>query len=378
MIRRVRDKHGLLQLSKRAKAFHPGQGVYRSSYKNARRLTATENNIAYRTADYLRYQQMDFVVGIQICLSNNHTVLLQPGETTSDPTQQRADGSPKANAVKHLVDICDDLQGRYPKDFKFTGWHPHCRCHVITILKSKDEIKRDIKRLENGETVDNTSVNEVTELPKNFETWIKNNEERLKGRATLPYFITDNQRQVNGILGIKHYLCESKLDTSINKIRKSLVRQDREIMYVLNSKGQIISTIKGGKLSVEFEEETSKVLENTIITHNHPTGKGINGISQFGYSLSSQDVYEAILCNVKQMIAETQYYRYLIERPERGWRVNADDVKKRYAEIYKEIVKKYERSIIAHRAINYIQHIVMKQLAKEYEFIYRYENLKKN
>lgn len=202
MIRRVRDKRGLLQLSKRAKAFHPGQGVYRSSYKNARRLTATENNIAYRTADYLRYQQMDFVVGIQICLSNNHTVLLQPGETTSDPTQQRADGSPKTNAVKHLVDICDDLQGRYPKDFKFTGWHPHCRCHVITILKSKDEIKRDIKRLANGETVDNTSVNEVTELPKNFETWIKNNEERLKGRATLPYFIKDNQRQVNGILGI--------------------------------------------------------------------------------------------------------------------------------------------------------------------------------
>lgn len=203
MIRRVRDKHGLLQLSKRAKAFHPGQGVYRSSYKNARRLTATENNIAYRTADYLRYQQMDFVVGIQICLSNNHTVLLQPGETTADPTQQRADGSPKTNAVKHLVDICDDLQGRYPKDFKFTGWHPHCRCHVITILKSKDEIKQDIKRLANGETVDNTSVNEVTELPKNFETWIKNNEERLKGRATLPYFIKDNQRQVNGILGIE-------------------------------------------------------------------------------------------------------------------------------------------------------------------------------
>lgn len=217
LFRRVRDKRGLLQLSKRAKAFHPGQGVYRSSYKNARRLTATENNIAYRTADYLRYQQMDFVVGIQICLSNNHTVLLQPGETTADPTQQRADGSPKANAVKHLVDICDDLQGRYPKDFKFTGWHPHCRCHVITILKSKDEIKRDIKRLANGETVDNTSVNEVTELPKNFTEWVQNNEERLKGRATLPYFIKDNQRQVNGILGIEE---PKKKELSLFEIAK--------------------------------------------------------------------------------------------------------------------------------------------------------------
>ena len=231
LFRRVRDKRGLLQLSKRAKAYHPGQGVYRSSYKNARRLTATENNIAYRTADYLCYQQMDFVVGIQICLSNNHTVLLQPGETTSDPTQQRADGSPKTNAVKHLVDICDDLQGRYPKDFKFTGWHPHCRCHVITILKSKDEIKRDIKRLENGETVDNASVNEVTELPKNFTEWVQNNEERLKGRATLPYFIKDNQRQVNGILGIEE---PKKKELSLLEIaeQRHAKRTQEQIDYI--------------------------------------------------------------------------------------------------------------------------------------------------
>ncbi len=79
---RVRDENGLLQLSEKAKAFHPGRGVYRSSYMNARRLAATETNIAYRTADHLRWQQMDFVVGIEICLSNNHTIRLQPGETT--------------------------------------------------------------------------------------------------------------------------------------------------------------------------------------------------------------------------------------------------------------------------------------------------------
>ena len=146
-------------------------------------------------------------------------MLLQPGETTSDPTQQRADGSPKTNAVKHLVDICDDLQGRYPKGFKFTGWHPHCRCHVITILKSKDEIKQDIKRLANGETVDNTSVNEVTELPKNFTEWIKNNEERLKGRATLPYFIRDNKGMLDGFY----------LDEAINEMRAKALFSGNEV-----------------------------------------------------------------------------------------------------------------------------------------------------
>lgn len=102
LFRRVRDEHGELQLSKRAAVFHPGRGVYRSSYKNARRLAATETNIAYMTADYERWQQLDFVVGIEIKLSNNHTL----------------------NGVP-FTDICDDLKGRYPKDFKFTGWHPY-------------------------------------------------------------------------------------------------------------------------------------------------------------------------------------------------------------------------------------------------------------
>ena len=65
LFRRVRDEHGELQLSKRAAAFHPGRGVYRSSYKNARRLAATETNIAYMTADYERWQQLDFVVALK-------------------------------------------------------------------------------------------------------------------------------------------------------------------------------------------------------------------------------------------------------------------------------------------------------------------------
>ena len=38
LFRRVRNEHGQLVLSRRAKAYHPGRGVYRSSYKNARRL----------------------------------------------------------------------------------------------------------------------------------------------------------------------------------------------------------------------------------------------------------------------------------------------------------------------------------------------------
>jgi len=53
LYRRVR-KDGRLVLSKAARGYHPGQGMYRSSYKNAMRLARTEINRAY-TEGALRY-----------------------------------------------------------------------------------------------------------------------------------------------------------------------------------------------------------------------------------------------------------------------------------------------------------------------------------
>lgn len=49
--------------------------------------------------------------------------------------------------TNHEPDICDDLKGRYPKNFKWTGWHPHCRCHAITLLKTQKEMAEDNRRI---------------------------------------------------------------------------------------------------------------------------------------------------------------------------------------------------------------------------------------
>lgn len=195
LFRRIRDAEGNLHLSRAARAFHPGRGVYRSSYKNARRLTATETNIAYRTADYLRYQDLDFVVGIRVVLSNNHTLL-------------GSDGAPHA-----FTDICDELsapmgskatkgRGCYPKDFKFTGWHPHCRCHVETILKSDEEIDRDTERLLQGEDPLADSVNTVSELPEEMQTWLSSHAAKIDSAKSLPYFIRDNATFVKEVLDV--------------------------------------------------------------------------------------------------------------------------------------------------------------------------------
>lgn len=230
LFRRVRDEHGNLHLSKAAAAFHPGRGVYRSSYMNARRLAATETNIAYRTADHERWQKMDFVVGIEIHLSNNHNCKgFKPGT---------------------FHDICDELAGRYPKDFKFTGWHPHCRCYATSILKSPEEMAEDTKRILRGERPVEGSENTVEDVPEGFRNWLKDNEERAKTHYSVPYFLKDNMKYVPKEL-IDAYSSRMPYDTyseyeaamkynkkhsSLTKEQKANVRELNKVMPVVQGK----------------------------------------------------------------------------------------------------------------------------------------------
>lgn len=178
LFRRVRDEDGNLRLSKKAREYNPGRGVYRSSYMNAMRLARTETNMAFRAADYERQQGLDFVVGQEIRLSNNHTTKLPNGK------------------VVEFTDICDELKGRYPKDFKFVGWHPHCRCHTIPILKTEDEMDEDADLILDGKEPTADSMNSVEDVPSNFDEWMSKNADRIDSaskKGTLPYFLRDNK-----------------------------------------------------------------------------------------------------------------------------------------------------------------------------------------
>ena len=173
LFRRVRNEKGQLRLSKAAAAYHPGQGTYRSSYKNALRLAVTENNMAYRTADHLRWQTMDFVIGIDIKLSNNHPV----------------------------DDICNILAGTYPKDFKFVGWHPFCRCIAVPKLADEAEfIARQQALIDGEDTPQGGYSGEVTAMPQGFTDWVRDNADRIATAKSLPYFITDNRAAVEAAL----------------------------------------------------------------------------------------------------------------------------------------------------------------------------------
>ncbi len=184
LFRRVRDKHGNLVLSKNAKLYHSGKGTYKSSYKNAMRLARTEINMAYRSSEYERNQDLDFVVGIEVKRSNN----------------------------VYNCSVCESLKGKYPKDFKFTGWHPQCRCFTTTILADADDF---INALNNDTPLD-TSKSTIKDVPEGYKGWVADNAERIeraKAKGTLPFFLKDNRKYWKNLTTIEYI--------NLNKIRET-------------------------------------------------------------------------------------------------------------------------------------------------------------
>ena len=140
--RRVKDKEGKLVMSQPMKNYHPGQGIYRSSKMNALRLTATSTNMSYRTADYERWSKQDFILGIEIHRSANN---------------------------RGPCKICDAIVGKYPKTFKFIGFHPFCICFATPITMEPDNFADFLL----NDTVPQEQV--ITDIPKTAKDFVDEN-----------------------------------------------------------------------------------------------------------------------------------------------------------------------------------------------------------
>jgi len=163
LFRRVRDPvSGKLVLSDAARRYHPGRGVYRSSYKNAMRLTRTEINMAYHFSDFYRRQNLPFVYGIEVHLSAAHP----------------------------RPDICDEMQGRYPPGFLFMGWHPQCICYSTSILPETDKF---INYMKTGQLDQRRFLSAIPPRADRYLTRMKPTFDRWKSPPLfMQYNFTDN------------------------------------------------------------------------------------------------------------------------------------------------------------------------------------------
>lgn len=129
-----------------------GMGIYRSARKNALRVARTEINSAYHKARNERWQNEPFVIGQYIHVSPQH----------------------------NIDDICNDLEGRYPKDYVWISWHPQCICTSDPITIQGEEKKEFYKRLMAGEDMSNyVSPFAVLTMPEKYNQYIKDNSEAI-------------------------------------------------------------------------------------------------------------------------------------------------------------------------------------------------------
>jgi len=168
LFRRVRDAKGNLVASKAMAAYHPGRGVYRSAYKNAMRVARTETNMSYQRADSERWRNNPVVIGIKVSLSGAH---------------------PDYN----FEEICEVLEGDYPKEFIFEGWHPQCLCNATPILMDKAMLRRYLR----GET-DFLGEVQITKYPDRFNQYVKDNYGKLQKSS--PYWFEDNKAIIDKIV----------------------------------------------------------------------------------------------------------------------------------------------------------------------------------
>lgn len=353
--RRVTDEQGNVRFVKEDLA-KVGTGTYHSARQNALRLTITETNMAYNYANCKRWSDEPFVLGIRIRLSGNH-----PEE-----------------------DICDELAGDYPKDFMWRGWHPRCRCSMSSILIDRNsEEWRYLRSLPEKEYKAYRSPNLVPNVPEKFSKWCERNAKKLdlaREKGRLPYFVKDNERVVGDLLGWEkeqnesiHALSETtKRDRAINKAIKSLNRQRNEQMQIIGNKGQVLFSTTGTPNNVYFDESVAKLLKGNTLVHNHPNGFNYpeNDFRRTGHSLSSDDLYEAVRCDMREIVASSPLYRYSARKNGNGkWGVDVEDIKKEYRKTYDELEAYYEKQLNSKR-IFILQHLTMKKLSKRYGFIY--------
>ena len=156
-----------------------GKGVYKSPLANTKRLARTETNRSYRRSDIEGWKKSPQFLGFRIQLS-----------------------ATQSKKVKARCELCVKLQGVYPLEFVWDGWHPNCLCYTTPVIMTDDQFYEYMDMIEAGK--DSKRAVEalrkrsglVKKLPKEFTGWLKDNKDRVKKWTNKPYWYQDNPGMV--------------------------------------------------------------------------------------------------------------------------------------------------------------------------------------
>jgi hypothetical protein len=174
---------------------------------------------------------MPFVTGVQVQLSNAHP----------------------------RYDICDPLAGKYPKDFKFVGWHPQCLCFATPVMMSDEEFEKVEDAILAGDPIPPPS-SAVTDVPASFKKYMEANAERIAGWKNEPYFIRDNKDIIRSSM--------VKIDYSKDPATLAAIKD-----YTLSGYSPINRYLRGEVPTISKKHEQNIALLRRFI-ENAPKTKG--------------------------------------------------------------------------------------------------------
>lgn len=257
-----------------------GMGVYRSARKNALRVARTEINAAYHKARNERWQNEPFVIGQYIHVSSQH----------------------------NIDDICNDLEGRYPKDYVWISWHPQCICTSDPITIQGEEKKEFYKRLMAGEDMSNyVSPFAVLTMPEKYNQYIKDNSEAIVKagmRGKLAWHLQDNTKYWAHLLSPSD---RKKLGLKAVSSRELILAKAKE-RHALRTKEQI------DKIQSRWDKHRRDYYN--VLVHNLLGSKSVTDIK-------SQDLFEryyAIRYAIKDKKSASEIAS-LFDRFKRGYQI---------------------------------------------------------
>ena len=172
-----------------------------------------------------------------------------------------------------VTDICDELEGEYPKDFVFTGWHPFCKCFAVPKMPPPEEFIKYQQAILDGEDVSDWKWDgEVKDVPENFDKWIKDNEKRIEKAKSLPYFLKDNPEYSTDALGgkqspevVRHARTAQQAQSiQDNWDLNRLERNQNTIPQDFTSLAQIAINNKDAKLARMVMDKAAVSMEETL------------------------------------------------------------------------------------------------------------------
>ena len=151
-----------------------------------------------------------------------------------------------------------------------------CRCNATAKMSDFDAfLAKQQEYIDNG-TQPDYSENKVTEMPENFTRWVNDNESRIAGATSLPYFLADNGKLSRGKYRVQLGRTTQKQGVGNAKLGRAATKEaykDYEGREALKLDGELLENANKAAESVGIKRRSDMTWEEADNKNTNPNFK---------------------------------------------------------------------------------------------------------